>query len=165
MNTHWRTLYILLTFFSHRCLCAFLSTSLIFPVADGSFCIQFPANYPGDDSGRIWYVRICLDILLVYKCISKLLSCMVRRPQMLINSHNSHTAKRTKNNRTSYDAAKKQHWLSVYKHELLGRYPLHQGEGEWACQMEKYMMRTTVDRMVERISEADGKSDAGTAIS
>ena len=71
----------------------------------------------------------------------------------------------TKNNRTSYDAAKKQHWLSVYKHELLGRYPLHQGEGEWACQMEKYMMRTTVDRMVERIAEADCKSDAGTASS
>ena len=97
---------------------------------------------------------------------------MVRRPRKLINSHNSHTAlneimtnARTKNNRTSYDAAKKQHWLSVYKHELLGRYPLHQGEGEWACQMEKYMMRTTVDRMVERIAEADCKSDAGSASS
>ena len=43
----------------------------------------------------------------------------------------------------------------MYKHELLGRYPLHQGEGEWACQMEKYLMRTTVDRMVERIAEAE----------
>uniref|UniRef100_A0A7S0AE71 Uncharacterized protein n=1 Tax=Minutocellus polymorphus TaxID=265543 RepID=A0A7S0AE71_9STRA len=80
---------------------------------DGSFCIQFPAAYPGDESGRIW---------------------------------------------TSYDAAKKQHWLSAFKHELLGRYPLHQGEGEWACQMEKHMMRTTVDRMVERIAEADRKT-------
>jgi len=65
------------------------------------------------------------------------------------------------NERTSYDAAKKQHWLSVYKHELLGRYPLHQGEGEWACQMERYMMRTTVDRMVERIAAADRKSETG----
>lgn len=77
---------------------------------DGSFCIKFSADYPGDDSGRIW---------------------------------------------TSYDATKKQYWLSAYKHELLGRYPLHQGEGEWACQMEKYLMRTTVDRMVERIAEAN----------
>mmetsp|Transcript_29740 Transcript_29740/g.69771 ORF Transcript_29740/g.69771 Transcript_29740/m.69771 type:complete len:172 (+) Transcript_29740:3-518(+) len=79
---------------------------------DGSFCINFSADYPGDDtrSGRIW---------------------------------------------TSYDATKKQYWLSAYKHELLGRYPLHQGEGEWACQMEKYLMRTTVDRMVERIAEAN----------
>ena len=53
---------------SHRCLCARLSTSLISPcpVSDGSFCIQFPANYPGDDSGRIWYVCICLEILFIY---------------------------------------------------------------------------------------------------
>mmetsp|Transcript_4669 Transcript_4669/g.9064 ORF Transcript_4669/g.9064 Transcript_4669/m.9064 type:complete len:81 (+) Transcript_4669:665-907(+) len=67
----------------------------------------------------------------------------------------------TTKNRTSYDAAKKTHWISVYKHELLGRYPLHQGEGEWACMSEKMMMRDTVDRMVERISEIDRKSEAG----
>ena len=40
-----------LLIFSHHWFCACFP---LFPVADGSFCIQFPANYPDDDSGRIW---------------------------------------------------------------------------------------------------------------
>ena len=26
----------------------------VLSIADGSFCIKFSADYPGDDSGRIW---------------------------------------------------------------------------------------------------------------
>uniref|UniRef100_A0A7S1YWN4 Uncharacterized protein n=1 Tax=Trieres chinensis TaxID=1514140 RepID=A0A7S1YWN4_TRICV len=59
---------------------------------------------------------------------------------------------------TSYDAEKKQHWLTVYKDTLLGRYPLKVcKDSSWHT--EKYMVQETVDRMIERISEVDRKKE------
>jgi len=62
--------------------------------------------------------------------------------------------------RTSFDSDKKQHWISAFiGDELVGRYPLHQGDGE-ACQSEKMNMRQTMDRIVERVSEASERKQA-----
>uniref|UniRef100_A0A7R9W628 Uncharacterized protein n=1 Tax=Pseudictyota dubia TaxID=2749911 RepID=A0A7R9W628_9STRA len=60
---------------------------------------------------------------------------------------------------TSYDADKKQHWVTVYKDTLLGRYPL-KGSVDACWHTEKALVQETVDRLIERISDAERKSMA-----
>jgi len=60
---------------------------------------------------------------------------------------------------TSYDVDKKQYWLTVYKDTLLGRYPL-KGGADASWHTEKWLVEETVDRMIERISEADKRNMA-----
>lgn len=60
--------------------------------------------------------------------------------------------------RTSYDAAKKEHWLSVYRQRLVGRFLIKgnlEGRGVDAVNEE---VRTTVDKMIRTVSDMERTS-------
>jgi hypothetical protein len=103
--------------------------------ANGTFILKFLSSRPGVDAGRIWYVRSPL-------------ACSSRPKDRL-----------TSVNRTSYEAATQQHWLSVYRQKLLARFLLKDASKSPRNTHYRYIVstkteleiRVAVDRMIEEL--------------
>lgn len=60
--------------------------------------------------------------------------------------------------RTSYDAEKKQHWLSVYRQRLVGRFLIKDSQPGESIDAVKSDVKATVDQMIRTLSEMENKS-------
>jgi len=107
---------------------------------NGTFILSFPAR-KGFDAGRIWYVYI-FPIFLVTQHI-------------LMNALLSP--------RTSYDASRKQHWLSVYRQKLAVRFLLKDNGRAAASskvvdsQQVENQIFAAVDQMISSVNQTDAK--------
>ena len=129
---------------------------------NGTFVLNFPAR-KGYDSGRIWYVRLfsffpswsfCPQVeLSIFIFISPLKFFFSR-----LFSSTFHFQKRT-----SYDSAKKQHLLSVYRHKLAARYLLRSSRGgndmvTYHNMTElKTMIYKAVDQMIASVDQIESQ--------
>lgn len=55
--------------------------------------------------------------------------------------------------RTSYDAATKQHWLSVYRERLVGRFLIKDSQPGLSSDAVNDEIRSVVDQMIRTLSE------------
>jgi len=65
---------------------------------------------------------------------------------------------------TSYDGSKKQHWLSVYKEQLVGRFLLKDTRLEQSVEHEETVnanVRSSVDRMIAKLQELEEQQSGG----
>jgi len=71
--------------------------------------------------------------------------------------------------RTSYDTGTKQHWLSVYRQKLLGRFLLRDTsmkKSQTFAQIEssEQEIRRVVDQMIATLSEADSRRKGASRV-
>ena len=60
--------------------------------------------------------------------------------------------------RTSYDAVKKQHYLSVYRQKLVGRFLIKDSKPGENIEAVDNEVKSTVDQMIRTLSELENKS-------
>lgn len=59
--------------------------------------------------------------------------------------------------RSSFDAAKKEHWLSVYRQRLVGRFLIKDSLPGQSIDAVNDEVKSTVDKMIRTISEMENK--------
>jgi hypothetical protein len=60
--------------------------------------------------------------------------------------------------RTSYDAVKKQHYLSVYRQKLVGRFLIKDSKPGENIEAVNHAVKSTVDQMIRTLTELENKS-------